>query len=1096
MTDYLADDLPISEADFIRRACDPLRSAVVEACAGSGKTWLLVSRILRLLLAGAAPGEILAITFTCRAAQEMRERLLRELQELARVDDAAVLAALQLRGMTAAEAAAALPAARGLYEQVLTARVPLTMETFHGWFWQLVSQAPLGSGVPFAPVLLESADRLRADAWLKFTAALLWPAHAAERAAWERLIDDLGNVSARSLLMQLLNRRAEWWSYADGDEDAAIAHSLQRFARFGDEGHEDPAGVCRDPAFIADVGELVALWRALPAQATVTQAIARAEQWLMAGATADSARDLNDVCHLLMTREFTETMVLLPQRLARKFPSPDLPPRYADVHARVVATLQRLRQQRCTWRAARINRAGLIAGRLLAAIYQHEKARQRALDFTDLEWHAYRLLADEDHAAYMQARLDARYRHILLDEFQDTNPLQWQALQAWLAAYGPREEGEREGGAESDDRPTVFVVGDPKQAIYRFRRADARIFDAAREQLRASHAAVHLRTNVTRRNSPAIIDVLNRVMPAVNALYQPQSTRAVAAEGSGFVLLPLAEPVPAPSAAADVSADAAALRDVLTTPRAERESDTHYREGRVLANEIAAGRASLRIAAGGGTRTARWSDVLVLVRRRTHLAEYERAFRDAGVPFISDRSGGLLATLEADDLIALLTFLTAPHDDLRLAHALRSPLFGCSDEDLIQLAGTPGSSWWQRIASIPSCSAELARAREQLRGWLPLAGVLPVHDLLDRIFHEGDLRRRYARLAPAALHAQVQANLDAFIELALDIDAGRYPSLPRFIDELAALKRYATEDAPDEGLTATDDAVRLMTIHGAKGLEAEIVALADVHVRARPDAESVLLDWPPDAARPSHLSLVARGVDARDEQRADLFEQEDAQRQQEDGNLLYVAATRARQVLIVSGCQPARGTLEDTWYQRFDPAAELSRGPALPVAIARDDTTRRVRDFRPPPMPTGTRGVVTADSDALRLGRAWHALLEQGDAAADSIARAHALSTEQARDALAAARRVRDAHPQLFAGGGLAELELVGTAGELLRIDRLVELDAELLIIDFKWSVTDEQRPAFEAQVRRYADLLRAIRRDKPVRIALLTATAQLIDVD
>jgi len=1081
MSDYLADDTPIAEAAFIARACDPLRSAVVEACAGSGKTWLLVSRILRLLLAGAAPGEILAITFTRRAAQEMRERLLRELQQLAQSDDAAVAAALQLRGLEPAEARAAVPAARGLYEQVLTARVPLTMETFHGWFWQLVSQAPLGADVPFAPALLESADRLRADAWLKFTAAVLRPEHAAARAAWERLIDDVGGAAARSLLLQLLNRRAEWWSYADGDEDAAIARSLQRYADLGDE---DPAVLCRDPAFIADVRELIALWSALPAQATVTQVIARAERWL-AGADADVARDLNDACYLLMTREFTETMALLPDRLARKFGSPDLPPRYAGVHARVTGLLQRLREQRCAWRAARINRAGLVAGRLLVSIYQREKARQRALDFTDLEWHAYRLLADEDHAAYMHARLDARYRHILLDEFQDTNPLQWQALQAWLAAYGPRD-----GEATADERPTVFIVGDPKQAIYRFRRADARIFDAAREQLRVSHGAAHLRTNVTRRNAPAIIDVLNGVMPAANELYQPQSTRAGAAEGSGFVLLPLAEPAPPPPAGDDAS-----LRDVLTTPRAEQESETHYREGRMLANEIAASRSALRIADGTGTRAARWSDALVLVRRRTHLAEYERAFRDAGLPFISDRSGGLLATLEADDLVALLTFLTAPHDDLRLAHTLRSPLFGCSDEDLVRLASTAGTSWWQRLLAAAESSAALVRARELLRGWLALAGVLPVHDMLDRIYHEGDLRRRYAALAPAALHAQVQANLDAFIELALDIDAGRYPSLPRFIDELAALKRHATEDAPDEGLAAADDAVRLMTIHGAKGLEADIVALADAHVRPRPDAENVLIDWPPGAARPSHLSLVARGVDARDAPRAQLFAEEDAQRQQEDGNLLYVAATRARQVLIVSGCQPARGTLQDTWYQRFEPAADLSRGPALPAAIDRSAAARFVRDFRPPPTPTGARSALSSESDAQRLGRAWHALLEQGEDAADAIARAHALAAEQAREALAAARRVRAAHPQLFAGSGLPELELVGPDGELLRVDRLVEFDSELVIIDYKWGVTDEQRPAYEAQVRRYAAVLRAIREDKPVRIALLTAAGHLIDV-
>ena len=171
MSDYLVDDRPIDLPEFTRRACDPRASVVVEACAGSGKTWLLVSRIVRQLLDGAEPGAILAITFTRRAAQEMHSRLLRDLKELAQSDDTTVAALLQQRGLTAGAAQATIEPARRLYERVVTARVPLTIETFHGWFWQLISRAPLGSGIPFAPVLLETSDRLRADAWLHFTSS-------------------------------------------------------------------------------------------------------------------------------------------------------------------------------------------------------------------------------------------------------------------------------------------------------------------------------------------------------------------------------------------------------------------------------------------------------------------------------------------------------------------------------------------------------------------------------------------------------------------------------------------------------------------------------------------------------------------------------------------------------------------------------------------------------------------------------------------------------------------------------------------------------------------------------------------------------------
>ena len=1080
MSDFLADDRPIDEEQFKRRACDPRSSMVVEACAGSGKTWLLVGRIVRALLDGAGPGQILAITFTRRAAQEMRVRLMKDLQELALADDDGIANWLQQRGMTPDEARAAVGPARSLYERVATARVPLAIETFHGWFWQLVASAPLGAGVPYSPVLLEAADRTRVDAWLHFTAQLVREQHAAQRRAWEWLLDEIGEDAARRLLLQFLNKRAEWWSFAGDDEEAAVARALEPLRVAGDE---DPRNQIRASDVVNATRTLLDLWRSIARPGkTIEVQIDAAQRWL-AQPAANPVDDFRAACLLVLTKDMTPRDVLLPAKLAGKLGKPEHAQRYAEAHALVLERLQHLIAAHRTWRALKLNEAGLACGRLLVAAYQRLKAQQQALDFTDLEWHAHRLLADADCATYMQVRLDARYRHILIDEFQDTNPLQWQVLQSWLAAYGEMEEG---GAA---DRPSVFVVGDPKQSIYRFRRAEPRVFDAALDMLRRDFGATHLRTNVTRRNAQAVIDVLNLAMPA-NPLYQAQRTLADAK--GAFVLLPLAAADSEPPRAGSTE-----LRDVLTQPRAERDGDTRYLEGQSLAREIARWVASVRVREPEGERAARHSDVLLLVRRRTHLAEYERALRDAGVPFVSDRRGGLLATLEADDLTALLEFLTTPQADLRLAHALRSPVFSCSDDDLIRIAGTTGATWWQRLQAIEvGVSAALDRARGLLTRWLQAARVLPVHDMLDRIYFEGDVRRRYAAVAPATLHAQVQANLDAFIELALAIDAGRYPSLPRFIDELAGLKRHAPEEAPDEGLAEIDNAVRVMTIHGAKGLEADIVVLADAHARPTPDAESVLVVWPPQAAAPEHVSLVARGEQSRDEARAAWFAGDDAQRAQEDWNLLYVAATRARQVLIVAGSAPAKGALENTWYTRLQAAEELSCRAAEEQPRAPAVLMREVRDFRPEPLPTGGRLAAAAQSEGQRLGLAWHALLEQGEAAnIEAIARTNELTSAQRAKVADAAARVRRRLPQFFSGKALAELELVAADGELLRVDRLVEFGDALWIIDFKWRVTDAERAPYEAQVRRYAEVLRAIRQDKPLRLGLVTADGELVEV-
>jgi ATP-dependent helicase/nuclease subunit A len=1094
MSDYLADGIPVSGEEFVRRACDPRQSAVVEACAGSGKTWLLVGRIVRALLAGSEPGEILAITFTRRAAQEMRTRLLDDLKSLALADDEAIVASLRQRGMDTAAARAAIGPARDLYERVATARVPISMETFHGWFWQLVASAPLGAGVPYAPALLETVDRLRTDAWLHFTARLLRPEHAAERAAWERLLDQVGDDSARRLLMKFLDRRAEWWCFAGDDDGQAAERALAPLRTVGEH---DPRDDLRAADFVEAIGTLAELWGTrLAALKTARDALERARDWLGAAPT-DPAADFRAAREIVLTKSNgTPTVALCPEPAAKRLTGAGEAERYAQAHGLVVARLAEIEADLCSWQALRLNESALACGRLLIDAYQQLKSQQQALDFTDLEWHAHRLLADPDHAAYMQVRLDARYRHILVDEFQDTNPLQWQVLQSWLAGYGEREEG------AADDRPRLFVVGDPKQSIYRFRRAEPRVFDAARDLLARDFGAVQLRTNVTRRNAPALVEVINGVM-AGNPLFQPQSTLA---DGRGaFVLLPLSPPLPPPAV------DEAALRDVLATPRAERDSESRYREGRVLANEIAHWVAHTRVQERDGEREARWSDVLLLVRRRTYLQQLERALRDAGVPYVSDRRGGLLATLEADDLTALLGFLTTPTDDLKLAHALRSPIFAASDDDLIALARQPGAGWWPRLQAVAAQWAAssgqgdgaaadepaLVRAARLLARWLDAARVLPVHDLLDRIYFEGDLRRRYAAAVPTPMHAQVQANLDAFIELALAIDAGRYPSLPRFIDELAGLKRHAPEEAPDEGLADGGDAVRVMTIHGAKGLEAEIVAIADAHARAAADAESVLVVWPPQATAPEHVSLVARGAAGRDPARADWFADDDAQREQEDWNLLYVAATRARQVLIVSGSLPLKNAPVESWYTRMQQVESLSLGAAPPQPARPAPATREVRDFLPAPLPTGRRIAEEPDTETQRLGRAWHALLEQGpDADAAAIARAHGLSPAQAELAAAAAARVRERLPQFFGAGALAEVELVDADGALLRVDRLVEHDDALWIVDFKWRVGAAERVGYEEQVRRYARVVEAIRSDKPVRLALLTADAEVIEVD
>jgi ATP-dependent helicase/nuclease subunit A len=285
-----------------------------------------------------------------------------------------------------------------------------------------------------------------------------------------------------------------------------------------------------------------------------------------------------------------------------------------------------------------------------------------------------RLLQQSEHAETMQYKLDSRYRHVLLDEFQDTNPLQWQILRAWFDA-----------SVAVDSQPTVFVVGDPKQSIYRFRRADARLFGVARDYLKEHFAAHELHNNHTRRNAPAVLAAVNAVFadhPEGFVDFEPHTAEHTSLPGY-VMALPLTVAEQGKEAPEDAHL---ALRDPLTTPRDEAEAGGRQKEAVQFSDLLKTIASDWSVMEKDKVRRATYGDIMVLVRSRTHLQVYEEALRAKHIPFISSRRGGLLDTLEAEDVQALLMFLITPFADLALAQVLRTPIFACSDEDLMLIA--------------------------------------------------------------------------------------------------------------------------------------------------------------------------------------------------------------------------------------------------------------------------------------------------------------------------------------------------------------------------------------------------------------------------
>ena len=1140
----------------IPAALDPARCCVVEACAGSGKTWLLVARMLRALLAGAAPSEILALTFTRKAAQEMRERLDALLLQLATDDDDAALALLTERGLSAREARQQLPRARLLYSQVLAAAPSIAIDTFHGWFIGLARRAPLqvqDEAACLGATLDDAAGRLQDDAWQRFALRCGRAPAGREGQAFQRLLAQQGLFQTSALLRGMSARMVEWQAFTEGQTDAA-GWALEQLR--GDIGSGDAQA--RSGFITVHQTELdtlllglaafdgrLANWgkAALAAQVSLMAAqgrgqdvaqdgVANAAQHVAQNVAPNAAQNAAEVTaaqHALF--DAIGKILFKADGAARDIkPTKKALTEWGDEAAHsFAARLQALTEP---WYVAReaqriagtlaLNADVFVCGAALLEELDAVKRESRRIAFTDIEALARRLMGDSGITAYLHERLDARIRHVLIDEFQDTNPVQWQALKGWFAAYGADAA-----------RPGVFLVGDPKQSIYRFRRADARLFDSAKAWLRDNFDAQVFDHNITRRNPPAVVELLNTLFAQIPGYTHFHAHQAADAAKPGRVeLLPL--PAAGPKAAT-APVPGAPLRNPLLEAAPDDEDTRAAAEGAQVAKRIRALLAHEVVRdAQGVPRRLRCSDIMLLARRRRDFAVYEMALRRAGIPLITSRSGGLLESQEARDLAALLNVLMTPSRDLWFAQVLKSPLVGASDDDLLELGQQPGGTWWQRLIDTAALPLHLERARNNLRAWHAVAGVLPVHDLLDRILAEADARARYHAAAPAHQGAQVLANLDAFVELALNVDSGRFPSLPRFLDELKRMARGSEQEAPGEGIAAREDAVRLMTVHGAKGLEAPVVFLLGASAAPPPErGHRDLVIWPPDAAAPAHFSIMAAKADAPAVQ-LDLLAAESELDRIESVNLLYVALTRARQIVIVSGAEvgnlhaQAPYSLVATALQALGDKGlgDIPLEESLPERLAAGCLVEEgggagdglvLKRASPPaatpltssnPVPAGR--LRAPETDAMREGTRMHLVLQRLTDTLDArapaplaAALAHTIGVDadtahtmltHAQAVCAAAALHQFFNPARFVNVR-NELTCVTATGDTRRIDRLVEFDHEVWVLDYKAQVTPAQQPGYAAQLADYAVALRTLYPGKVMRCGLIDlANVRLIE--
>ncbi len=1100
---YERNGTPVSAEAFYAIACDPRRHVAVEACAGAGKTWMLVSRILRALIDTALqspdgvvrPHEILAITFTKKAAGEMRERLEQWLMEFDGADDDTLRRELTMRGVSNADASAeACKALSGLYRAVLAQGRSVQIRTFHGWFAALLRNAPVAVlqrlGLPVNYELLEDDAPARALVWRPFYAAVA--ADAALHADFDALVSAHGRFQADKALQAALDKRTEFdLADARGVVDASVEHFQVRFEPLAH--HETPERALMDAAAR---DRWLARARALGQEKNKTPQKA-AEAVVDAFETTDPQLRLS----LLRKGFFVASEDRLTNHL-QKYPAAQ----EAEPELRMLCEAS---AQHTAWlhqqRMARLTRA-------LIAQYAALKRERGWVDMNDVERAAQVMLSDAVLSGWVQERLDARIRHLMIDEFQDTNPLQWQALSAWLSSY-----------AGAGQAPSVFLVGDPKQSIYRFRRAEPQVFRDAQGFVRERLGGDLLSCDHTRRNSKTVIDTVNAVMTAASQSdgyegFRPHSTDSKADGEVGC--LPVIPRGTESGAESEVTADGChesdappAWRDSLTTPREVPEETLRTLEARQAAAWVAEQM----------SRGLPPSRIMVLSRRRAGLLPLQDELRALHIPAQVGEKTELIECCEAQDIVALLDVLVSPGHDLSLARALRSPLFGMDDSRLVQLAvlqrgwrdQSPHEShpsWFELLQSAERLgpdSEALRQAGSVLVRWKNWLDTLPPHDALQAIYDNGDVLARFAAAAPPVRRTAVLANLRALLGVSLALDGGRYTTPYGFV---RALKAGGTQTPA----TVSADAVRLLTIHGAKGLEADAVLMLDTDaVERNADSMAVLLDWPGRSVAPEKLVFMVS------ESRppacaADLLAADLAARQREELNALYVAMTRARGTLAISSITPHRPNA-GSWWQRIAAVAPERPAPTAPAEIADHPMTGTEGSFVLPVLPAPSSPPASAastttedeDSPGARVGKAMHRLLEWGGSLSPAhraaAAREFRLNPSQIGEAATMASRI-------LAGEGawaweserLAwqgnEVDLVH-AGTALRLDRLVQRkdaghEGHWWVLDYKSATAPQRQAALVEQLRNYRQAVQQIYPDAPVTAAFLTGQGALVWVD
>ena len=1091
-------------------ASNPDYSAWVSANAGSGKTHVLAQRVIRLLLAGVDPARILCITFTKAAAANMANKVFQDLRGWTLLDDDALDNAMKAAGVKRLDAGMRARA-RQLFALALDTPGGLKVQTIHAFCTQLLHLFPFEADVPAPFDVLE--ERIENQMLGKLALDVLLEAAEGTDTALGRALQQAVLVAAdqtfQDMLREVIRARdvlTRWVEEAGG-----ITPAVAQLSRsLGIEPDETAAEV--ETAMFDDSLIGASEWAAIAATLNEGKKTDKDQgaRFRSLAALAPPAR-IETYLDIFCTKERDKTK----ERIATSAIDSSLCARLNDERDRVWRLVQRQRAIATRDRSSALfTIAHAIIGR-----FQAEKNRRGLLDYDDLIDKTLDLLK-ERRAAWVHYKLDRGIHHVLIDEAQDTSPKQWDIVKALVSEFFA-------GAGAHERQRTIFAVGDEKQSIFSFQGAAPREFAAMRLHFERAHAHADLNFVATEfkhsfRSGPVVLGAVDTVFA------RPEAHSGLSADAVAPVHEALPEKVPG----------LVEIWPLATSDTFEKK------EGWTAPFDIQSGASGVgKLATRIALTVAFWQrqgrrpkDVLILLRRRGALFDaIIRALKKERIAVAGADRLVLTEHIAVMDLMVLADATLLPADDLALATVLKSPLFGLDDKALFAIA-------WNRDGSLltalrqrqPEIAARFETICEAARTMTPFAFYAWL------LGAYGGRRQMLARLGHEAADA-----LDEFLNLALDYERTEAPSLQGFV---ATLRRAESEVKRD--MEMDRDEVRVMTVHGAKGLEAPIVILADTTTPAQGWHPPKLLRLTPEGAIPGAAKQLvwAASKDSDTDAVAAARAREEDLARDEYRRLLYVAMTRAAEQLIVCGTQGKNKIPDGCWYHLVRDALEAdcvsepadagdgdvlryrkgevnapravggetpSPAPdALPAWLTRDAPQEKaaVRTITPSSVEEEAvrRAPAPASAQALLRGSLTHRLMQslpdipperRRGAATDFLARCGGeLPAEESATIVEQVLRLVE-HPDfraLYAPGSRAEVPIVGrltlNGGEVRvsgQVDRLVVTPDAVLIADFKTNRPaprriDEVPKHYITQLALYRALLARLYPARPVRAALV----------